>query len=483
MARSRILEALDALERLDRRGAAALIAEELREGPPTGKGWASVYRLADRIGETDLALDASRRAAMTPPTALTAIITHCGNLTRAGRSEEAVALLDSLPEPARNHPAALQVYGTAANERGDFDRAQDYFRRAIAVAPLASDSWFMASMAKTFVPGDPDFDMLETLRPAMEKARPAQRARFHYALGKALLDIGEVEDGFAEYAKGAALRRAEDGYDRAHHEKMVETQIRDYSAKSLASLKPSGFTGQRAIFVNGLPRSGTTMVESILCAHSAVLDGGEVNLAKKALIPAGDRSLSAARAYEEAHGGDDPWGAIAADYHHLLGQRFAGEGLIVDKTLSQSYLMAPLLHAMPEAKVIWMRRRPEDVALSAYRTYFTAPVRWSWSFEDIAHQMTLEDRLHDHLSALFPNRILTVGYEELVEDPDPWVARMLAHVGLEDEPGVRDFHLQARKVRTASVRQVRAPLHRDAVGKADAYADQLRGFTEHYFKS
>src|SRR5690606_16992079 len=135
-------------------------------------------------------------------------------------------------------------------------------------------------------------------------------------------------------------------------------------AGNVARLRPSG-NGRPALFVNGLPRSGTTLVEQILVSHSRVAEGGEINLLRAALIPAGDRSLAGARRYEQRTAGKpDPWGALAGDYFRMLEMRFRTGELVVDKTLGQSHFMGLLLHMLPAARVIWMRRDPEDVALS-----------------------------------------------------------------------------------------------------------------------
>lgn len=478
---SRILDAIAALEARDRRTAVALIEEELREGEPTGQRWKAVYRLANKIGEIDMAMDASQRFALTPPTTLTQLISHCGSLTHIGRSEEAVALLERLPARALEHPAALHFLGMIDSENGDFDAALAKFRKALAGSPNSSDSWFALAMVKTFEKDDPDFKRMASIEPLVEGYDALTRARYFYAMGKALVDMGEVDKGFDYYARGASLRRMADPYDRAQQEAMAERLISDFTPDNLARLTPSQFTGQRALFVNGLPRSGTTLVESILVSHSRVTDGAEVNLVKSALIPTGDYSLEGALDYQERYEGDDPWGQVARDYHHMLDMRFRDEGLVVDKTLGQSFLMGLLLHSMPDARIVWMRRRPEDIALSAYRTLFTSTVRWSWSWDDIAHQMKLEDKLYAHWVETFPERILSVQYEELVQDPDTWIPRIIDHVGLEHEPQLREFHKSQRKVRTASVQQVRAPINTGAVRKADRFADQLKPFRDAYY--
>lgn len=478
--KSRILDAIAALEAGDRRRAAALIAQELRTGEQTGDRWASVSKLATKIGEIDLGIEASRRYAMKEPITLDRLLGHCGALAQVGRSEEGIALLDRLPAQAQQHPAVLHFRGTIASEGGDFAEAEDLLRRSLKAAPGSPQGWFALSMIKTFEPGDPDFAGLAAIEPQIAGVDTLTQARYFYGMGKALVDMGEVERGFAYYEKGAALRRRDEPYDRAQQDRFADGLIAEFTEESLTRLKSSKFAEQRSIFVNGLPRSGTTLVESILVSHSRVSDGAEINLVHPALIPTKDHTFAGAIAYQERARSKDPWGEIAADYHKMLRMRFPGGGLVVDKTLSQSMVMGLLLQAMPRARVIWMRRRPEDIALSAYRAFFTSSVTWSWSMEDIAHQMRAEDRLFAHWTRLFPEQILTVQYEDLVADPDTWIQRILDHAGLEMEEGVREFHKNRRKVRTASVKQVRSAISTDAVGKAEKFAEQLEPFRRAY---
>ena len=165
----------------------------------------------------------------------------------------------------------------------------------------------------------------------------------------------------------------------------------------------------------------------------------------------------------------------------MLGMRFGAKGgQVVDKTLSQSHLMGLLLHTLPSAKIVWMRRNPADAALSCYRSYFSAPIGWSWSFADIGHYFRIEDRLHEHWSTQFPDRILTVPYEGLAADPGRWIPRILAHVGLSEEPRVYESHKTKRSVRTASVQQVRAPISTDRIGSAGAAQQYMAAFEAAY---
>jgi hypothetical protein len=134
---------------------------------------------------------------------------------------------------------------------------------------------------------------------------------------------------------------------------------------------------------------------------------------------------------------------------------------------------------MPDAKIVWMRRSPEDVALSCFRTFFTN-IRWSWSLADIGRHFRIEEELIAHWRALFPDRILVVEYEHLAQSPDAEISAILGHFGLKEEAGVRDFHLSAKNIRTASVRQVRSPITSARIGQADAYGGHLDEFRRAY---
>jgi hypothetical protein len=336
-------------------------------------------------------------------------------------------------------------------------------------------------MIKTFAPDDPDLAEMERLRPAIERGtEPAIFARFLYGLAKAWHDCGDYDRAFALYSQGAALRRMGEKWDPEALGRHADGMIRDFTPEAVARLQPSR-SERPALFVNGLPRSGTTLVEQILVSHSQVAEGGEVNLLRAALIPTGDYSLAGALRYEQRMAGrPDPWGALAKSYFHMLEMRFRTAKLVVDKTLGQSHFMGLLLHMLPQARVIWMRRDPEDVALSCFRNFFSSQIPWSWSLEDIGRFFAIEDCLFAHWTQAFPERILVVPYESLARTPEEWIPRILAHAGLPDEPQVREFHATRRNVRTASVQQVRSPISTARIGQAEAYAAHLAPFRAAY---
>jgi hypothetical protein len=479
----RLQRVIDAFQRFDRRGVAALLAEEMREGPPSGEHWANVEAVANRIGEIDFGLEAARRYSLTGPRTLDRVLRYCNLLAARGRVEACLRELDQLPAAVQQHPAVVSIRASIAARAGDFVQAAELSRQAIALAPQNGHHWLALSLIHRFAPGDPDLARMEELVPEIRRTPADSQAAFFHALGKARHDCGDYDRAFAAYVEGAARMRVP--FEASAMERFVRVLIGDFTRENLERLAPSGCDSDRAIFVTGLPRSGTTLVEQILASHSAVEDGEEVNLFCCALIPAGDFSLRGGLDYQHRSSGVDPWGDIGRDYLAMLDQRFGPRmgsgGRIVDKTLNHSRFLGFILHTLPNAKVIWMRRDPEDTAISCFRSYFgTGTIPWSCSLADIGWHFRLEDALYAHWTRIYPDRILTVPYEALATEPRPWISRILAHVGLDSEEGPFTPHLKKRSVLTASVAQVRQPITAGSVGAAEKYRAHLQPFRDAY---
>lgn len=469
-------QALDALKQGDRRGAAALLARELREGNTSQKNLPSVAQLAAHIGEIDVALEASRRWS---PGSVDALLGYWAMLGTYGRSEEALADIRRQPVSIRDHPSVIHVHATIVNQFGRVAEAEELFRRALSKMPNAMQTWFALAMIKKFSPGDPDLATMERLEQIVNA--PAEvRASLFYGLGKAHEDCGDVDRAFHYYSKGAALIRSERPFNMQGHRAAVEAMLQEYTAADIQRLTPSGFQGLRALFVTGLPRSGTTLTEQLLVGHSAVADGSELNLFPIALTPMLGFGRENAIRYQSANKAD-PWGDIARDYAHLLDMRFRSKDLVVDKSLGQTMLMGLLLHTMPDARVAWLQRNPEDVALSCFRTYFTAGLAWTCALDDIANYMRLEDQMVAHWRAIFPDRIMVVPYEEMVSSPAEWSQRLQQHFGLAIEAGIEASLPKDRAVRTASVTQVKQPISTSRIGQASKFESHLRPFRDRYY--
>ena len=176
--KSRILQAVDALQKFDRDEAVRLLEEELRYGPSEGDRWKSAGRLAAQIGEIEIAVEAARRYANTAPVTLERLLFYWGELAHYGRTDAVRQDMKRLPKSVEQHPIVLHFLGTLASQVGDFGAAEKYYRAALAKAPQLPQTWFALSMFKTFTDGDSDLA-------AMERARPAMALRTMNAMNRA----------------------------------------------------------------------------------------------------------------------------------------------------------------------------------------------------------------------------------------------------------------------------------------------------------
>jgi tetratricopeptide (TPR) repeat protein len=485
---------LDACEQHDRRGAAALLREDIAKGPQLGKGWYTAAMLATKLGETDMALEAARRFANTAPDDLQYVLFYALTLSHSHQFEAALAQLNGLPKPLQDHPTTLYFRALTATQLGALELAQSLLHQAIDTQPHPA-FWLALATAKTFGVDDPDIGRMELAQSTFQSASPEERAQLSYALGKAYEDIKDFPNAAKAFTMASGLMQ---GVTKAENttdwDGLSLKTTKDFTLKSMAELIPSGAEASRMVFVTGFPRSGTTLVEQILTSHSAFCGGAELNTISIALMTTGQtptkglpivngyKSYADAIAYQNKSQSKDPWGDIGRDYLEMVAQRLGPRGKAIDKTLNIGSSMGLLLHALPTAKFIWLQRRPEDCALSNYKMYMeNKTLPWSYSFEDIAAFFKAEDRLFAHWTKLFPDRILIQSYEALVSDPKTQIKRLFDYIGLETEPQVFTPHLSKRAVTTASVAQVRAPISKQRIGAATAYGDLLETFKRAYY--
>lgn len=479
---ARIQAAISALKVGDRDRAAALVAGLVADEAPLGSTWGPVSRLAMGLGETGLALTAAGRLADGPSGDLAARLEHGALLAQHGQTaaarERGIGMVTEHP----TQPAAWHFLGSCRATLGEGEAAIADFRRAIETSPdpfATAPSWLALAEARSFSSADDtDLDTMTALLARWPQGgAPEGKAALLYAVGKARDDLGLVDAAFAAYAEGAALVAATRPDDRASAAGLVDSVLAGASVEALAQL-PSGTDSRRPIFVLGLPRSGTTLVEQILVSHSQVVDGGELNLFRAAALPIGGFQPAAIAGFAAAH--PDGFAAIGRAYLHMLDERFGPEGRVVDKTLNHSRFLGLIHRILPEARFVWLRREPGAVAWSAFRTWFARGVNWSWSLDRIAHHMRDEDRLYAHWSRVMGDAILTVPYEALVRDPGPWITRILDHVGLPHEAGLEQFHRTERAVTTASFGQVRQPVYTTSTDGWRRYEVHLKPFFDVY---
>jgi tetratricopeptide (TPR) repeat protein len=302
------------------------------------------------------------------------------------------------------------------------------------------------------------------------------RALLHHALGKRADRLGACDEAAAHWREANRLRRAGDGaLDRAAYRARIDTLIARTADGVRASPGDAAMSSPRALFVVGMPRSGTTLVEQILAAHPMAHGCGELTV-----FTAFGTTLPDAPFTQD----DGTLADLAARWHAAV-RRTApdagaqdGVALAIDKHPLNLEQLALIAAALPDARVVWCRRDPRDVALSIYTESFAPEATYATDLDDIRFLMTEQARLMRHWREVLPLPIHDIRYEHLVDEPEAQARRLLDFAGLPWHDDCLRFHANTRPVQTLSRWQVRQPIHRGAIGRWRRYADWFEGWPD-----
>jgi tetratricopeptide (TPR) repeat protein len=400
---------------------------------------------------------------------------HATALVALGRDEEALreyrALVAEAPQAAELHLSIAHALKTLGRRH----EAIDAYRHAAAVRPGFGDAYWSLANLKTYRFADAE---IARMRLAEADAATAAVDRYHlcFALGKALEDQGEFAESFAHYARGNALKKAQIRYEPAAIERAARRQMQVCTRGFLAERREFGCPRPDPIFIVGLPRAGSTLLEQILASHSLVEGTRELaDIPRLVNQLQGRLSGESAEAYPRAlvaltRAECARFGAkyLADTAVYRAGARHA-KPFFIDK-MPNNFRHLGLIHLiLPKAKIIDARREPMACCFSNYKQLFASGQEFSYAIEDIARYYRSYVELMDHWNAVLPGRILQVRHEEVVRDLEGSVRRLLAFCELDFEPACLEYHKTGRSVRTASSEQVRRPIYPDGV-------DQWRRF-------
>lgn len=460
----------------------AEIVDRLRQlielAAPMAGQWLQLAPMAADLGEfglsrkaIDLFVDASGGAS-------SALIKKVDLLAYIGAIDEALALQRTLPPSVPDTFSHALSRGALTSSAGEADDARQWLEKALRLRPQSGQAWHLLAMVVGFA-GEADLaDRLFANEREMQTAPRVERAYYYYAVGKAHADRGEHARAFAAVTRAGSETKTEYPYDRSYDRRSALEAVGGYDAGRIADIaRQQSEPTDRTIFVMGLPRSGTSLVQQILTSHSEVSEGGEINLLRWLVREAGDASYPALDSHVRKAGAP----SLARLWRHLLDQRFPHPGRVIDKTTNTSHKLGLVAALLPDAPLIWLRRDPLDCAWSCFRTCFMENIHWSNDLRDIAFTFRLEDQLLEQWQAILGDRLLVVPFEELATEPAPWIRRILSHCRLAEEPQVFAPHENRQPVITASAMQVRRPINRAGIGSAEPYRQFLRPFVESYY--
>jgi tetratricopeptide (TPR) repeat protein len=382
-------------------------------------------------------------------------------LLLARKPGDARVAVDKAVQAGSDVSAASLIAARCARLEGDYDAARDHLRTAIRKRPAFGDAWQMRLEIE-------DKDALRELAPQSaalandDSLKLRDRALLAMAAARAFEKIGDYATAFEEFGRGNGFQRRDQAsrnvrYDPAETEALVERAVRTFAAPAGGGADPA----VQPIFIVGMPRSGTTLVERILGGLDGVVTGGESEA----------MGVIASQYYWLLeHGRDVDIPAMAADYWR---REQCEPCRRTDKMPHNFWHVGLIARMFPAAPVIYMRRDPRDVCMSIYSRVFSDGHPYATALESVAHNYRMSVELMQHWKSIGSSQIIEVSYEQLIDDPEGQTKAIAAHCGLDWAPECLDFHERIDTSFTYSEMQVREPLNRKGIGAWRRYEPWL----------
>jgi len=454
-------------------GEALLLLERCLElAPEFHVARANYVTALSRHQRFDEALAENERLRKAQPNNLAHQVQCATTLSMAGRFEPAHSEFAKVLEQAPDNERILTSYGHSLRYGGKGDEAIAVYLRAIEAESSAGEAYWSLANLKTFRFDDDQLANMQSQLSALTK--PSEdKTHLAFAVGKALEDREDYDASFAAYAEGNAIKRQMSGYDADKTSARVDRLI----ARCGADLwNKEGHPSDEPIFIIGLPRAGSTLLEQILASHSQVEATAE--------LPFIGRIVGEMVAGRER--GDEPLyprilNDLSVDERHARGQQYldlaagyrTGKARFIDKLPNNWEHVAFIKTILPNATIIDARRQPMAACFANFKQLFARGQEFTYSLEDIGRYYADYLRLMNHWHGVFPGGLLTVQYEDVVENLDTQVRQLLSHAGLQFEEACLHYYEKDRAVRTASSEQVRQPIYRDALNLWEHYLPHL----------
>ncbi len=492
--------------------AAHACAQLNQEYPRYAPGWRAGSEVALALGRAGDALQYIERALAIEPRDAHCLMQRAQCLVALDRRVEAAGVAAAARRLAPSNAPLLDAIGTALSRANDHTGALEAYDRALALAPQDARLLFNRAAVRRYVgalaEAEADYDRVIALNPrdyAAYKNRSDLRTQtaennhveelrtllatgdlpwqgevqLQYALAKEYEDLGRYEESFRHVQRGAALRRQHLRYDIGTDEATVDWIIEAFPH---GSVTVGGDASMEApIFIVGLPRSGTTLVDRILGSHSTLRSAGELNsFASSVVAGVSARSQGARPARRELVAGSArlDFGLLGRDYLARARAAGASEGRFIDK-MPLNYLYCGLIaRALPNARIVHVYRHPLAACHAVHKTLFQDAYPFAYDLAELGRYYVAYRRLMAHWEGALPGRIHSLQYEELVADQPGQTRKLLSYCGLEWQEACARFERNPAPVTTASAAQVRRPLYRSSVSLWQRYRQQLCGLAQ-----
>ena len=432
----------------------------------------TLLRDTGRLTESEMPL---RRAVKLNPAHPESHVSLGLTLMTLRRLEEARECFEKALKIAPRNSGALCGAGQVAILDGQFEAATAHFKRALVFDTQHAAAWAGLARVRKMTSADGDW-LRSAEKVASSGLPPVQEADLRFAIGKYHDDVGNFEKAFRSYERANRLQKAAaPNYDRGRWTRYVDDMIRAYPRDAAFATEGGASDSALPVFVTGMMRSGTSLVEQIIASHPAARGAGELPFWTDAMRKHHDAVRN--RRLDQALRNK-----LAESYLHTLRSAFPDAARIVDKATFNSDYLGPIHSIFPNARIIYVRRDPIDTCLSCYFQPFSAGHSFTLDLADLAHYYREHRRLVDHWRAVLPPAsLLEVHYADLVEDRERWSRRILDFIGLGWDDRCAEFHTATRPVLTSSFWQVRQKMYNSSVGRwrnYQGFIGPLRGLRD-----
>ncbi len=427
-----------------------------------------------QLGQFDAAEEIYRGTIGRNPFHVRARVGLAETLQEAGRLDEAIALFRESLSIRPKDAELLYGLGVALMEKGKLDEAADLARQAVTIAPAMAKAWLLLTQVKRQSERDKELSGMEA-----EHAKAPQgslaRMQLSFGLGKANDDLKDYGRAFDYFAEGNAIRRQSIDYDPVRTRSEFEAMKTVFDTAFFEKRKPSDIADDTPIFVVGMPRSGTTLVEQIIASHPQVYGAGELNILKTAVGKQFPMSMPGGFPWGIADMPDKAFAEAGQAYLDMLHTRYPGFRHVTDK-MPGNFLLVGFLHMMlPKAKIVHCARDAAATCLSIFKVHFRGDShRYGYDLGELADFHNLYADIMAHWHKVLPGVVHDVRYEDFVADQEGQTRALMAYLGLPWDDKVLSFHETDRPVRTASAAQVRQPMYQGSVDLWKRYGDRLK---------
>jgi tetratricopeptide (TPR) repeat protein len=454
----------------------------LADKPNLNSNWLGVARMAILASEVNLAKQALELFHPSGQDPISETLQQLTMLIETGQIELAFDMATELANVNPSRPEINHFLSTVALQLGKTELAIKYAELVLQRWPTSGQTWLiLISLQKTLSNSPILKRMLNIENSVAGTPNQTSKSSFYAALCKACFDMKDFDQAFKYASKSNAYLAeiqtysvAEDrqnvSYIESKHASFIDDQ---QSVRKVDADNP--------IFIVGLPRSGTSLLEQMLCSHSQIIDGGEFNGMERASrcltkgLPIGSRAEQLDANVIEKHAVD-----IRRSYLQYAHEKYGDHGVVVDKSMTNNRYLWLIKKIFPNSPIIFIKRNILDTVWSCYKTHFSSGFTWSVSLEYTAEYFSIEEDLNRLWLQKFQSSILSINYQDLVEQPENLLKELCHFCGLEYDSSMLEFHESKRAVFTASVTQVRNSMHQDAVGFGKKMEHKLQPFIEHY---